>query len=235
MLSKKQARSYFLIGTVLFSAIFLGLTYDTLQRVPQRTNEQNLSEAVKRGKKIWEDNNCMGCHTLLGEGGYYAPELTKVYQRRGAEWMKIFIKDPQAMFPGERKMVKYDFSEQEIDDVIAFLKWVGEVDTNGFPPEPKKAILENVSRKSQSSPIIALERPKKYQEICSACHSLGGKGGIVGPALDQVGEKYSKDYLYKWISDPQAIKPGTTMPKLPLTQAEKKELVEFLSLLKNNT
>ncbi len=30
---------------------------------------------VVLGKKVWEDNNCIGCHTLLGEGAYFAPEL----------------------------------------------------------------------------------------------------------------------------------------------------------------
>lgn len=75
----------------------------------------------------------MGCHTILGEGAYYAPELTKSYERRGPDWIRLFLKDPQAMYPGQRKMVKYNFSEEEISDVIAFLKWNGELDLNGFP------------------------------------------------------------------------------------------------------
>jgi nitric oxide reductase subunit C len=33
-------------------------------------------------------------------------------------------------------MVNYHFSDAEIADVIAFLKWVGEVDLNGFPAKP---------------------------------------------------------------------------------------------------
>jgi nitric oxide reductase subunit C len=28
---------------------------------------------------IWETRNCIGCHTLLGEGAYFAPELGNVY------------------------------------------------------------------------------------------------------------------------------------------------------------
>ena len=122
MLSKSQAKVFFLGGTALFSAIFLGLTIDTHRQMAERTNEQNLTESVIRGKKIWEDQNCMGCHTILGEGAYYAPDLTKVVDKRGEEWIRIFMRDPQAMFPGERKMVKYDFNDQEMDDIIAFLK-----------------------------------------------------------------------------------------------------------------
>lgn len=42
----------------------------------------------------------MGCHTLLGEGAYYAPELTKVVERRSAAWIDRFLQDPEAMYPG---------------------------------------------------------------------------------------------------------------------------------------
>ena len=109
MLSKSQAKLFFISGTLLFSVLLLILTIDTLRQVPMQTKESNLSEEVKRGKLLWDKNNCMGCHTIMGEGAYYAPELTKVYDRRGPDWMKVFIKDPQAMFPGERKMTKYNF------------------------------------------------------------------------------------------------------------------------------
>ena len=78
----------------------------------------------------------MGCHTILGEGAYYAPELTKVYERRGPEFIKAMLRDPEAMYPGQRRMVKYDFTDEEMEAMVAFLKWIGEMDLNGFPPEP---------------------------------------------------------------------------------------------------
>jgi nitric oxide reductase subunit C len=33
----------------------------------------------------------MGCHTILGEGAYYAPELTKVIERRGEGYVKAVL------------------------------------------------------------------------------------------------------------------------------------------------
>ena len=35
-----------------------------------------------------------------------------------------------------------------------------------------------------------------------------------------------------WLADPPAIKPGTQMPKLPLTDGQRQELTAFLSTLK---
>lgn len=138
MLSKSQARFFFLGGTIVTFGIFLGLSWNTLQNeVPKRTHEENLSEQVIRGKHIWESNNCMGCHTILGEGAYYAPELTKVYERRGEDYIKAALMSQEPWSPRGRKMVAYGFSEAQANDVVAFLKWIGEVDLNGFPPKPQ--------------------------------------------------------------------------------------------------
>ena len=137
MLTKNQARTFFLGGTVVFFLIFLGLSWHTLsQEVPKQTNEQNLTEAVVRGKRLFDENNCMGCHTIMGEGAYYAPELTKVIDRKGEEYCKAVLMSTEPWQPRGRKMVAYGMSEQEALDVVAFLKWVGEMDLNGFPPEP---------------------------------------------------------------------------------------------------
>ncbi|MEZ4237008.1 MAG: cytochrome c [Myxococcota bacterium] len=139
MLSKSQARLFFLSATGGFSLVFLGLTADTIRQTPARTHQEAMTPAVVRGKEIFDRNNCMGCHTILGEGAYYAPELTKVVDRRGEGWIRLFLKDPAAMFPNERKMVQYDFTDAQIDDLVAFFGWIGRIDTNGFPPAPDLA------------------------------------------------------------------------------------------------
>ncbi len=137
MLSKSQARTFFLGGTIVTFAVFLGLSWTSMSKeVPKRTHEENLSPQVINGKKIWEANNCMGCHTILGEGAYYAPELTKVYERRGEGYMKAVLTSKVPWSPRGRKMVAYAFSDKDASDLVAFFKWIGEIDLNGFPPKP---------------------------------------------------------------------------------------------------
>lgn len=63
---------------------------------------------------------------------------------------------------------------------------------------------------------------------CVGCHSIGGMGGQVGPALDTVGDRRSAEWLYKWLHNPAAVKPGTKMPNLGLTDDERARLVFFL-------
>ena len=232
MLSKSAARAFFLIGTIGFSLIFLLLTLDTIRRVPEQTNADNLTPQAIAGKHLWDKNNCMGCHTILGEGAYYAPELTKVYERRGPEFIKAMLRDPEAMYPGQRRMVTYDFTDAEIEEMVAFLKWIGEMDLNGFPPEPTLLPVAVPTPAVGTDVVAAVERPKVFNQLCIACHSLGGQGGVVGPALDDVGNRLAYDDLIPWLTDPQKIKPGTAMPKLPLSSADIVELASFLSQMK---
>jgi nitric oxide reductase subunit C len=74
----------------------------------------------------------MGCHTVLGEGAYYAPELTKVIDRRGAGYVTAVLMTPVSWEPNGRKMVAYGFSKEEANDLIAFFEWIGKIDLNGF-------------------------------------------------------------------------------------------------------
>ncbi len=132
MLSKKQARAFFLGGTLVTFLIFIGLTVYSLSAAQDQSNLEDLSESAIRGKYIWEKNNCMGCHTLMGEGAYYAPELTKVVERRGEAYIKATLMTPVSWQPNGRKMVAYEMSEQEAKDVVEFFKWIGNIDLNGF-------------------------------------------------------------------------------------------------------
>lgn len=144
MLSKSQARVFFLGGTILTFAVFIGLSWHSLSvEVPKQTQSDKLTPQVVMGKKLWEDNNCMGCHTIMGEGAYYAPELTKVVERRGDGYIKTVLMSKTPWAPRGRKMVAYGFSEEDATALLEFFRWVGEADLNGFPAKPKYKSVQN--------------------------------------------------------------------------------------------
>ncbi len=132
MLSKKQARAFFLGGTLVTFLIFIGLTVYSLSKGQDQSNYEKITEQVVRGKALWESNNCMGCHTILGEGAYYAPELTKVLERRGEGYVKSVLMTPNPWEPNGRKMVAYGFTEDQANDLVAFFDWIDKIDLNGF-------------------------------------------------------------------------------------------------------
>jgi nitric oxide reductase subunit C len=132
--TKQAARNIFYGGAAFFSLLFIALVFNTTGHIPKRSNEAALTPAVVRGKLLWETRNCIGCHTLLGEGAYFAPELGNVYKRRGGEFIKAWIKAQPTNVPGRRQMPQFNFTDAQLNDMVEFLKWTGEIGTNRWPP-----------------------------------------------------------------------------------------------------
>ncbi|WP_293266847.1 cytochrome c [Neptunomonas sp.] len=135
--TKAMARNIFYGGSLFFILVFLGLTYHTEKVLPERDHRENITEQVVLGKKVWEENNCVGCHSLLGEGAYFAPELGNVYTRFGGskEAIIAFIKyRPAEGIEGRRSMPQFNLSDEELEAVAEFLKWTSEINTSNWPP-----------------------------------------------------------------------------------------------------
>ncbi len=132
--TSQTARNIFYGGTAFFVLLFAVLIFDTEQRIPKRSNGTELTPTVVRGKHLWETRNCIGCHTLLGEGAYFAPELGNVYKRRGPDFIKAWMKSMPTNIPGRRQMPQFNFTEAQLDDLVEFLKWTNGVDTEKWPP-----------------------------------------------------------------------------------------------------
>ncbi|WIV96955.1 c-type cytochrome [Kinneretia aquatilis] len=132
--TSQMARNIFYGGTMFFVLLFAALIFDTEQRIPKRSNAGELTPAVVRGKHIWETRNCIGCHTLLGEGAYFAPELGNVYKRRGPDFIKAWIKAQPTGAPGRRQMPNFQLDDKQLDDLVEFLRWTNGVDTEKWPP-----------------------------------------------------------------------------------------------------
>ncbi len=135
--TKGMARNIFYGGSLFFILLFLVLTFDTTQALPALDNSGNITPQVAHGKQLWEENNCIGCHTLLGEGAYFAPELGNVYTRFGnsKEAIKGFIMSrPKEGIPGRRSMPQFNFNDEELDAIAEFLKYSSEINAAGWPP-----------------------------------------------------------------------------------------------------
>ena len=137
--TSQMARNIFYGGSLFFILVFVSLVLHTETTIPERSKAGDLTESAIRGKHIWETRNCIGCHSLLGEGAYFAPELGNVFIRRGEDagfkpflqaWMKI---QPLGV-PGRRAMPQFNLSTEEVDDIAEFLKWTSKINTNQWPP-----------------------------------------------------------------------------------------------------
>lgn len=195
-MTKRHTRLLFFATTLLFSAIFIVLTVDTHRQIKILTHEDKLNADVLAGKQVWHEKNCTNCHTLLGEGAYYAPDLTKITQQRGAAYLRAFLKDPSRFFSEEkdrRLMPNLNLSDSQIDHVIAFLDWISHIDTQGWPPRPIIVSGAAVTGANIGAPppTAASDDPvalgaalfAKVPPGCAACHSTVAGVNLVGPSL----------------------------------------------------
>ena len=143
VMTKSMARNIFLGGSLFFIIIFVGLTAFTHRyMVTTSTDSEMLTDSVVHGKHIWEKHACINCHTIMGEGAYFAPELMNVMTRWGVE------DDPEAAFEtlkgwmeamptgieGRRQMPSFDLTDEEYRALSDFLLWTNSINAQGWPP-----------------------------------------------------------------------------------------------------
>ncbi len=99
--TKSAARNVFYGGSVFFFVVFVGLTAQShWYIVNHSTDAATMTDGVVRGKRVWEKNACIDCHSLLGEGAYFAPELGNVWKRYGGK------DDPQGARDGLKAWIQ---------------------------------------------------------------------------------------------------------------------------------
>lgn len=224
------------------------------------------------GKRVFQAYNCMGCHTIVGNGAYFGPDLTKAYAQVGPAWLAAFLpsagrwptaaavslqlQNPNQLadtkitaleayyekFPGAKtrvdrrdghtsSMPNLPFRKDEVGQLIAFLKYVSEMNTEGWPPQIKveqsvvQAAAMPVAATAASTPAPQLSPAKAVDSAargaqlvkdigCTACHSTGvdrvvgpGWGGLYGSTVELAdGRKVKADdaYLVESIRQPNA-------------------------------
>jgi nitric oxide reductase subunit C len=119
-------------------------------------SEKEARELLHLGKLTSQAKNCMNCHTLLGNGAYFAPDLTKawldpMWQKGGPlqamtgknsteEAMAEFLQHPSQYPTHARMMPDLEITPQEAKGLVAFLKHMSSIDTNGFPRNFSKTL-----------------------------------------------------------------------------------------------
>lgn len=224
-MSERLWRNVFIAGTLIFLAALVVMTVDSLREVTSGRTPPVTAE-VAAGKRVWQASNCNDCHTILGIGGYFAPELTTVASRRGADWLHRFLVDGKTVVPGTT-MPSQRLTEVQAANLVVFLDWVGRIDTNDWPPAPR------LQTRGPAGAILF------EQKGCSACHMIGGRGSDgPGPDLSRIGAVPYADLpntpegLTRWLADPPAVKADTVHPQIELTAAEIAALVQYLTGLR---
>jgi len=233
-MSEKMAKGIFWTGTLLSLILFLVLTFDTNKQFAALTHADRLSDQVVSGKKAFERYNCNDCHTILGFGGYYAPDLTRVYKKLGGDTIRRILKNPEVVFADSyRKMPQQNLDDREIEDLVTYFEWVSNIENNDWPPHHSekrwKRSTQRLLAGAHLSPGAALIK----QEDCLACHALGDRGESKGPRFEWIAEKRDASWISQYLENPEAFAKGAEMEAYDhLSKEQRAMIAEFIVSLR---
>lgn len=94
------------------------------------------------------------------------------------------------------------------------------------------ALAPIVAASSVTGPSIKAGRDVFAKAGCYSCHKIHGKGGGIAPDLTHIGKRRDAEWLKRFLENPQAVIPGTIMPKPEITEKELDDLVNYLVTLR---
>lgn len=184
--------------------------------------------AGKAGR-LMNDLRCFSCHSINGRGGDMAPDLSWEGSSVQRLWLVQFLGNPNTLRPALiRRMPKFNFTNDEINTLADYMMTVYQ-----SPAIDRDSLSESEFTATQRD----VGKQLFYGKFsCQSCHiaDAAKDKGYIGPALWSVGSRLTPAWIYQYLKNPQALRPGTLEPDQHITDAEAKALTAFLASLKSN-
>jgi mono/diheme cytochrome c family protein len=190
--------------------------------------QQTKYEPAGSAGRIMHEVRCFSCHMINGHGGDMAPDLTYEGSAVQREWLVQFLKNPETLRPALiRRMPKFNFTDAEINTLTDYMLTVYQ--TSEFD-------RDSIPASELTSAMAEQGKQLFYSKFgCQGCHiaDFANDKGYIGPALAGTGKRFDGAWLYHWLKDPQALRPGTIEPNQHMTDEEARNLTAFLMSLKS--
>jgi cytochrome c2 len=177
----------------------------------------NAHEALYNdGMKVAGKYNCMGCHQIDGLRGDILkayeddinqgpPRLVNEGHRVQADWLFNFFGNVQPIRPWLKiRMPSFNLSLEDKNRIV-----------NGFQNGAHQGFYEDPHAEVVWAPGEKEQAQKLFTALnCVSCHSIGFNKTIpMAPNLYLASKRLRPSWIRKWLTNPQAILPGTVMPQ----------------------
>jgi ubiquinol-cytochrome c reductase cytochrome b subunit len=207
-------------------AAWTGLTVAAVVTTPRSVEgESALGDAVETWQELspeelagigyYRKENCASCHRVGSQGNAVGPDLTQTAIRKSAAWMIEHFKRPQTVVPGS-SMPAVQLSDSQLNALAAFLLKLNAKNAEAL----------------QSAPAFAVEGAMIYQQHrCGTCHQVNGVGMKMGPGLNALEKRRSREWVVEHFKEPQKLSPGTVMPPYRFSGREMDRITSYLLAL----
>ncbi|PYX37398.1 MAG: hypothetical protein DMG81_14250 [Acidobacteria bacterium] len=171
----------------------------------------------------------LSCHAINGRGGDMAPDLTWEGSSVQRKWLEEFFQNPGTLRPALiRRMPRFNLTMEEISTLSDYIMTVYQ--TSEFERDSMPDSGYSPSQIEQGKQLFY----SKY--ACQSCHIVDPKTdkGYIGPTLTAVGSRLTGAWVYHWLKNPQALRPGTTEPNRNVSDEEANSLTAFLMTQKGS-
>ena len=191
--------------------------------------ESDYQPAGKAGK-LMADLACFSCHRINGHGGDMAPDLTWEGNSVQRQWLVEFLKNPNTLRPALiRRMPRFNLTDGEANELTDYIMTVYQ-----------SPAIDRDSRPLSGYPKgeVELGRQLFYGKYaCQGCHIVDAKAdkGYIGPTLTHVGSRLTAAWIFQWMKNPQALRPGILEPSRAMSDEDARALTAFLVSQKSGT
>jgi len=182
------------------------------------------AEEIVNSTELLKKYGCYSCHKIPGYEtmGDVGPVLTEVGTKVNYSWAVKWLLDPKLYFSTAR-MPKFFFTQDQAESIADYL----------FSMSGTTRHDVDYSKETPNAKLVEQGKALWSQARCNLCHTTGGRGGnhvkVYAPDLSKVGSKVNKEWLFRWLKNPNAYFPGTKMPRFRFTDEDIKSLVEYIT------
>ena len=224
---------------------------------PSGSSQGQSISLISQGKKLFDSQGCIGCHTVEGKGGSVGPDLSDVGSKGlSKQWLTVQLKDPKKHDPSSVMPSFSSLSDQDVSTIVAYLESLksssgksasqssaspqqsqSDSDSNAASAKTSGADDPSGTSGSQNTSLISQGKSLFRSKGCLGCHTIDGQGGSVGPNLSDVGSKgLSKQWLTVQLKDPKKHDPSSVMPSFSsLSDQDINALTTYLESLKGSS
>lgn len=221
--------------------------------------DQTPADPAGRGESLVRAHRCASCHHFEGKSQPPpGPSLARLSGNLREPWLRHWLSshspsgDPAADDESlsknhSRRMPRFQLKPREVDDLVAFLMQPQSQSSKPAPsskstdknkdrggPSAKKQNIDNKKKpkKKPRGPSAQFGRDLFLQVGCLACHQWNGLGTdtlFSGGDLSDIAAKRPDDFFLRWLDDPSQLNIDHRMPKVTLSDLERRDLSLWLA------